>query len=195
LLGGEVFVESVVGQGSKFTLRIPALGLEAEDVEMTLASNNKAPLVLVVDDDPLARALTARSAAALGMSIASAETGHAALAFCDQNTVDLVVLDLNLPDIDGNDVLAALRGSSRNRDIPVMVVSVDDDRRRSISAGAQEHLAKPCPSAVLTAAIARLVRRTQDGQPGESRSNILTTPNSHSHDSDVMEKENKKRSA
>jgi PAS domain S-box-containing protein len=161
LLGGEVFVQSHEGQGSMFTMRIPALGLEAGDVDMMLSANKSAPLVLVVDDDPLARALTARSAAALGMSIASAETGLAALSFCEQNDVDLVVLDLQLPDMDGNDVLAALRGSKRSRDIPVMVVSIDDDRRRSISAGAQEHLAKPCPSAVLTAAIARLIRRKE----------------------------------
>jgi CheY-like chemotaxis protein len=159
LLGGEVFVQSQEGEGSKFTLRIPALGLEAGDVDMMMSANKSAPLVLVVDDDPLARALTARSASALGMSIASAETGLAALSFCECNDVDLVVLDLQLPDMDGNDVLAALRGSKRSRDIPVMVVSIDDDRRRSISAGAQEHLAKPCPSAVLTAAIARLIRR------------------------------------
>jgi PAS domain S-box-containing protein len=194
LLGGEVFVESVEGEGSKFTLRIPALGLEAEDVEMTMATNNKAPLVLVVDDDPLARALTVRSATALGMSIASAETGNAALEFCERNKVDLVVLDLNLPDIDGNDVLAALRGSSTTRDIPVMVVSIDDDRRRSISAGAQEHLAKPCPSAVLTAAIARLARRANDVQKPDDTTKPFPQIN-HSQASDVMESQNNKRSA
>jgi PAS domain S-box-containing protein len=192
LLGGEIFVVSSAGQGATFTVRIPAIGLEAADVETTMATNNKAPLVLVVDDDPLARALTARSAAALGMSTAAAETGNAALAFCDQNSVDLIVLDLNLPDMDGNDVLAALRGSSKTRDIPVMVVSVDDDRRRSIAAGAQEHLAKPCPSAVLTAAIARLARRTSDPQKANE---TATKPNDQSQLSELADQKNKKRSA
>jgi PAS domain S-box-containing protein len=167
LLGGEVFVESEVGVGSKFTLRIPALGLEAGDVELTKGADVSSALILVVDDDPLARTLTGRSAAALGMSVACAETGRAALAFCDENDVGLIVLDLQLPDMDGYEVLAALRGSERTRNTPVMVVSVDDDRRKSISAGAQEHLAKPCPSAVLTAAIARLAR---------SQHNKLKTP-------------------
>jgi PAS domain S-box-containing protein len=200
LLGGEVFVESAEGEGSKFTMRIPALGLEAEDVATTFANVSTAPLVLVVDDDPLARALTARSATALGMSIATAETGLAALAYCDQNAVDLIVLDLQLPDMDGNDVLAALRGSPKTRNIPVMVVSIDDDRRRSISAGAQEHLAKPCPSAVLTAAIARLARRgadtpTADTQTANTLASTSTTPNSRTHASDATEEQNKKRSA
>jgi PAS domain S-box-containing protein len=162
LLGGEVFVESEVGVGSKFTLRIPSLGLEADDVLLTPSSDKAAALVLVVDDDPVARALTARSAAALGMSVASAETGRAALAYCEENDVSLVVLDLQLPDVDGLDVLAALRGLDKTRNTPVMVVSVDDDRRKSMSSGAQEHLAKPCPSAVLTAAMARLARRRTD---------------------------------
>jgi PAS domain S-box-containing protein len=161
LLGGEVFVESEVGVGSKFTLRIPSVGLEAGDVALTQGADTASALVLVVDDDPVARALTARSAAALGMSVAAAETGRAALAFCDENDVNLVVLDLQLPDMDGYDVLAALRGNDKTRSTPVMVVSVDDDRRKSISSGAQEHLAKPCPSAVLTAAMARLARRQQ----------------------------------
>jgi PAS domain S-box-containing protein len=191
LLGGEVLVESTVGVGSKFTIRIPALGLEAEDVAMTLAIGNAAPLVLVVDDDPLARALTARSASALGMSIASAETGMAALDFCEKNQVDLIVLDLQLPDIDGNEVLAALRGSQKTRNIPVMVVSVDDDRRRSISAGAQEHLAKPCPSAVLTAAIARLARRSGEAIVADTTSSISTLK-SQSQSSDVLEKQDKR---
>jgi PAS domain S-box-containing protein len=171
LLGGEVFVESEVGVGSKFTLRIPALGLEADDVEMTFAADKTSALVLVVDDDPVARSLTARSANALGMSVASAETGRAAMAFCDENDVGLIVLDLQLPDMDGLDVLAALRGNEKTRNTPVMVVSVDDDRRKSISAGAQEHLAKPCPSAVLTAAMARLARR----QDSKTQLNELKT--------------------
>jgi PAS domain S-box-containing protein len=161
LLGGEVFVESEVGVGSKFTLRIPSVGLEAGDVALTQGADTASALVLVVDDDPVARALTARSAAALGMSVAAAETGRAALAFCEENDVNLVVLDLQLPDMEGYDVLAALRGNDKTRSTPVMVVSVDDDRRKSISSGAQEHLAKPCPSAVLTAAMARLARRQQ----------------------------------
>jgi PAS domain S-box-containing protein len=169
LLGGEVFVESKEGIGSKFTLRIPAVGLEADDVAMTMGADKTSALVLVVDDDPVARTLTARSAAALGMAVASAETARAALAFCEQNDVSLIVLDLQLPDMDGYDVLAALRGVEKTRHTPVMVVSVDDDRRKSISAGAQEHLAKPCPSAVLTAAMARLARRQDNNsQPNEA---------------------------
>jgi PAS domain S-box-containing protein len=159
LLGGEVIVESEVGVGSTFTLRIPSVGLEAGDVDTIIAPDTTSALVLVVDDDPVARTLTSRAAVSLGMSVAAAETGRAALAFCDENDVGLIVLDLQLPDMDGFDVLAALRGAEKTRNTPVMVVSVDDDRRKSISSGAQEHLAKPCPSAVLTAAMARLARR------------------------------------
>jgi PAS domain S-box-containing protein len=181
LLGGEVFVESEVGVGSKFTIRIPAVGLEAGDVEMTFAADKTSAVVLVVDDDPVARSLTARSAAALGMSVASAETGRAALAFCEENEVGLIVLDLQLPDMDGLDVLAALRGNQKTRNTPVMVVSVDDDRRKSISSGAQEHLAKPCPSAVLTAAMARLARR-QDSKAQLNGLNNNNTTQTEVHD-------------
>ncbi len=181
LLGGEVIVESEVGAGSKFTLRIPALGLEAGDVSLTLGADTTSGLVLVVDDDAGARALTARSAVALGMSVASAETGRAALAFCEENDVSLIILDLQLPDIDGHDVLAALRGAERTRNTPVMIVSVDDDRRKSISAGAQEHLAKPCPSAVLTAAMARLARR-HDTPSTQNDAVLASSDKTEAHD-------------
>jgi PAS domain S-box-containing protein len=167
LLGGDVTVQSEVGVGSKFTIKIPALGLEADDVATVMGNDANSALVLIVDDDPIARSLASRSAAALGMSVASAETGRAALAFCEQNNVDLIVLDIELPDMDGYDVLMALRGVSETRHIPVMVVSVNDDRRQSIAAGAQEHLAKPCPGAVLTAAMARLARRKTDSAQTE----------------------------
>ena len=179
LLGGDVSVTSEVDVGSKFTIRIPALGLDAEDVAITYAADESAALVLVVDDDPIARALTARSAAALGMSVASAETGRAALAFCEQNDVSLIVLDLQLPDMNGHSILAVLRNSERTRHTPVMIVSVDDDRRASISAGAQEHLAKPCPAAVLTAAMARLARRKNDGHMTISKPKPHTTTPDH----------------
>jgi PAS domain S-box-containing protein len=158
LLDGDVFVESEVGLGSKFTLRIPVLGLEACDVEITLGADRASPTILVVDDEPVGRELNLRSANSLGFSVACAETGRAALAYCDTHDVALILLDLNLPDMNGHDVLAALRNCGRTRAVPVVVVSIDDDRRKSISLGAQEHLAKPCPSAILTAAIARWAR-------------------------------------
>jgi PAS domain S-box-containing protein len=181
LLGGEVFVESEVGVGSKFTIRIPALGLEADDVSITHSADKTSAMVLVVDDDPVARTLTARAAVALGMSVASAETGRAALAYCDENDVGLIVLDIQLPDMDGYDILAAIRGNEKTRHTPVMVVSVDDDRRKSISAGAQEHLAKPCPSAVLSAAMARLARR-QDNKSQISNLTNETKSQTETHD-------------
>ncbi|MEN9874945.1 MAG: hypothetical protein RL186_1842, partial [Pseudomonadota bacterium] len=173
LLGGEVFVESELDKGSCFTLRLPALGLDAQDVRVSDELNAQAPLVLVIDDDPIARALTARATSSLGMTIASAETGHAALHFCEQNQVDLIVLDIQLPDMEGYDVLSALRGAQNTRDIPVLVVSINDDRRKAIAAGAQEHLSKPCPAAILTSAIARLAQKRSGPDPLSGHDNTV----------------------
>src|SRR5262245_48451307 len=98
--------------------------------------------VLVVDDEPaLARAL-AINLRAQGWEVATAHDGRAALAAAADTHPDVVLLDLGLPDMDGTDVIAGLRGYSR---VPIVVLSArqhGEDKVEALDLGADDYVTK-----------------------------------------------------
>jgi DNA-binding response OmpR family regulator len=112
--------------------------------------------VLLIDDEESARDLTTRALARLGFHVRTASTARDGLAMADSLKPSLILLDINLPDMSGWDVLKMLY--ERALDIPVIVHSVDDDRKHALDAGACEHLLKPADRDVLAAAALRFAR-------------------------------------
>lgn len=115
--------------------------------------------VLVVDDDPpLARAL-AVNLRARGYDVDLAATGQAALRLAAQHHPDVVVLDLGLPDLDGMDVIAGLRGWTT---VPIVVLSArhtEQDKVAALDAGADDMLTKPFGMDELLARLRAALRR------------------------------------
>jgi len=115
--------------------------------------------VLLVDDDAELCAMTSEYLARHGLAIVRAGNGTAGLSRMLQASVDLVILDVVLPDMNGFDVLRQLR---RRSDVPVIMVSgrgADEDRIQGLEAGADDYLTKPFVPRELLARIHALLRR------------------------------------
>ncbi|QGZ95855.1 PAS domain-containing hybrid sensor histidine kinase/response regulator [Terricaulis silvestris] len=169
LLGGDVAVKSVQGKGSTFTLRFPtalqSLPAPAARIESSaVAGQGRERIVLLIDDEESARDLAARSLTRLGFKVKAAITGEEGIALARTLRPSLIVLDINLPDVTGWDVLTVLLTGDTG-DIPVLVHSIDDNRKRALAAGACEHLVKPADRDVLAAAALRLARAPELSKP------------------------------
>jgi len=121
--------------------------------------------VLVIDDEPaLARALAVNLRAA-GWDVATAHDGRSGLEAAADFHPDVVVLDLGLPDLDGTEVIAGLRGWTT---VPVVVLSArqhGDDKVEALDLGADDYVTKPFAMNELMARLRAAVRRAQESAP------------------------------
>ncbi|MBV9510148.1 MAG: response regulator [Caulobacteraceae bacterium] len=178
LMGGTISALARPGEGAVFTLLLPlppaaeaTPALDAAEAEGELCDEDEAPLrVLVTDDNPTNRMVAELIMNSIGAEVVCAENGKEAVEAVEQLPFDVVLMDLQMPVMDG---LAAIR-AIRQREtamglprVPVVVVSANvmrEQRDESAAAGADDHLGKPFRAEELIAAVARAV------QAGETQS-------------------------
>ncbi len=165
LMGGRIWVKSREHHGSTFFFTVlvggppAAIAAAPRPPDAVAASGNPKPArILVVDDDPASLALVQVIAKSAGHLARTAANGRDALACLETETVDLVLLDIRMPVLDGMETIAAIRDQDRRmgRHTPVIALTahaMEGDRERFLNAGMDGYLAKPIQSAGLLAAI------------------------------------------
>lgn len=125
--------------------------------------------ILVVDDDPHIRQLLIFALGKAGLDTIEAEDGEAALRQAEARAPDLVVLDINMPRMDGLEVCRTLRGSKENgSDVPILFLSSRDDeidRVLGIELGADDYVVKPFSPREVVARVMAILRRTAARPP------------------------------
>ncbi|SDG94964.1 PAS domain-containing sensor histidine kinase [Propionivibrio dicarboxylicus] len=155
LMGGETGVISAPGRGSTFwlTCRLPkgehakpVVAPSAEVPEAILARDYRGRKILVVDDEPINREIIGYMLDDIGLKIDTAGDGKEALMKARQTGYDIVLMDMQMPELDGLDATPQLRALPGFENLVIIALTAnafDDDRVRCLTAGMNDFIAKP----------------------------------------------------
>ena len=160
MMGGDVSVTSEPGKGSTFVVRLPLavsplLNTLANQTGDAAAIEPGRECVLVIDDDRTARDLASEYLSQAGFAVITAAGGREGLKLAKEYHPTAITLDVMMPDLDGWTVLAALRGDPELADIPVVMATIVDERKRGMMLGAIDYLTKPIERDKLVTIMAR----------------------------------------
>jgi PAS domain S-box-containing protein len=167
MLGGDLGATSASGAGSRFLLRLPAHAHDApplQEPEPEEQGSGEAGVALIVDDDPGTLRLLQRILAREGFHVVQCQNGSGAVAAALEARPDFITLDVLMPGTDGWAVLRALKADPLLAGIPVIMLSVLDERGVAASLGATEFLTKPVDRQQLTTLAARYRRQAGVGE-------------------------------
>jgi CheY-like chemotaxis protein/anti-sigma regulatory factor (Ser/Thr protein kinase) len=149
LMGGDIQVESQLGRGSTFRILLPAQvsappeTAAGEPAEHRPISSGHFGKVLVIDDDPAARDLMQRFLAREGFQPIVAESGEQGLRLARKMRPDVITLDVMMPQMDGWAVLQELKSNPQLSSVPVIMVTIVDDKNLGYTLGADDYMTKP----------------------------------------------------
>ena len=162
-MGGSIGVESQPGAGSCFTVRLPLRRPVADrGARGGVTPEAAGPRVLAIDDNPVGLTVLRHVLKRHGMQVDCASSAEEALALAARGVYDLVLMDLQMPGMDGLTAAREMRKIPGYAQVPILALTAnfsDEVREQCRAHGMQAYLSKPVEAAELMAAVSRHLRR------------------------------------
>ncbi len=163
LMGGEIGVTSEAGAGCTFWVRIPLAKAQAATASATppdvdvpaesrLKTQHASARILLAEDEPINQEVSCAMLRDVGLSVDVAEDGSQAVAMAKAGRYDLILMDMQMPNMNGIDATRIIRADSLNRETPIVAMTAnafDEDRQICLVAGMNDHIGKPVDPGLL----------------------------------------------
>ena len=188
LMGGEAGAESEPGQGSTFwfTARLSRghdilqdePSSEQIDVEMELCTYYSGSRILLVEDNPINREVALELLNSVGLSMTTAENGREAVELVRDKAYDLILMDVQMPEMDGLEATQIIRSMDGYADMPILAMTAnvfEEDRQACLKAGMNDFVAKPVDPENLFLTVSKWLPKRTISTPSTSPSPVSST--------------------